>query len=262
MLVGWGVFGVVVVAIFLLGLGNGTIILDAATFMTLLAAAPGAFIAVVSLNDKLGSKNRGYTVAGVLCVALFALGFMMRGPVETPSHDALEETSQTEENDSVVDEDYDYGFDPESVLGDQEQPISDSAPSGGGPRRVPRYEDERWPTTAPELTSVPDDQRWYNARSHMGTTCTVVGPVVDVYQAVDEAGAPVFVDIGEAYPSSGNVTLVIWAQDIDPFLDMLNAVDDGGAWLSVTGYLNNYEGMPQFNSAMSDIHFRWWTDVS
>ena len=96
----------------------------------------------------------------------------------------------------------------------------------------------------------------------MGTTCTVVGPVVDVYQAVDEAGAPVFVDIGEAYPSSGNVTLVIWAQDIDPFLDMLNAVDDGGAWLSVTGYLNNYEGMPQFNSAMSDIHFRWWTDVS
>ena len=188
MLVGWGVFGVVVVAIFLLGLGNGTIILDAATFMMLLAAAPGAFIAVVSLNDKLGSKNRGYTVAGVLCVALFALGFMMRGPVETPSHDALEETSQTEENDSVVDEDYDYGFDPESVLGDQEQPISDSAPSGGGPRRVPRYEDERGPTTAPELTSVPDDQRWYNAQSHMGTTCTVVGPVVDVYQAVDEAG--------------------------------------------------------------------------
>ena len=84
MLVGWGVFGVVVVAIFLLGLGNGTIILDAATFMMLLAAAPGAFIAVVSLNDKLGSKNRGYTVAGVLCVALFALGFMMRGPSKRP----------------------------------------------------------------------------------------------------------------------------------------------------------------------------------
>lgn len=109
---------------------------------------------------------------------------------------------------------------------------------------------------------MPESERWYNARDHMGTTCTVVGPVVNVYQATDEAGMPVFVDIGEEYPSSGNVTLVIWAQDIDPFLDMLNDVDDGGAWISVTGYLNNYEGMPQFNTSMSGIEFTWWTNVS
>lgn len=262
MLVGWGLFGVIMVAIFMLGLGNGTVVLGSVTFMMLLAAAPGAFIAATYLNDKLGGKNRGYAVAGALCVTLFALGFVMREPVETPSPDVPEEALQAEESGSVVDEDYDYGFDPESVLGDQDPLPSDSDPSGGGARRVPQYEDERWPTTAPELTSIPEDQRWYNARNHMGTNCTVVGPVVNVYQATNEAGAPVFVDIGEAYPSDGNVTLVIWAQDIDPFLEMLNAVDDGGAWLSVTGYLNNYEGMPQFNSAMSDIQLTWWTNVS
>lgn len=259
---GLGLFGVAVVAICLLTLGNGTLILDGVTFVMLLLAVPCAFIPVAWLNEKLGSKNRGLAVVGAFCVGLFLIGVATREPVETPPSDDSEEISQTDERDSVVNEDYDYGFDPESVLDAQEPPTSDSTPSGGGVRRVPRYEDERWPISNPELTSVPEDQRWYNARSHMGTTCTVVGPVVDVYQAADEAGAPVFVDIGEAYPSSGNVTLVIWAQDIDPFLDMLNAVDDGGAWLSVTGYLNNYEGMPQFNSAMSSIQFTWWTNVS
>ena len=122
MLVGWGVFGVAAVAICLLALGNGTLILDGVTLMMLLAAAPGALIAVVSLNDKLGGKNRGYAVAGALCVTLFALGFVMREPVETPSPDVPEEALQAEESGSVVNEDYDYGFDPESVLGDQVSP--------------------------------------------------------------------------------------------------------------------------------------------
>ena len=262
MLVGWGLFGVTMVAICLLALGNGTLIIDGLTFAMLLVSAPGAFIAVAWLNEKLGGKNRGFAVAGALCVALFLLGAATKGPTEAPSPDPDREAVETEDADSVVDEDYDYGFDAEVVLEHLESSPSESVPSGGGVKSVPRYEDERWPTTAQELVSVPEGQRYYNARNHMGTNCTVVGPVVNVYQAKDEAGAPVFVDIGEAYPSSNNVTLVIWAQDIDPFLDMLNEVDDGGAWLSVTGYLNNYEGMPQFNTAMSGIQFTWWTHVS
>lgn len=126
----------------------------------------------------------------------------------------------------------------------------------------PTYENELWPTRNADLLAVPEENRWHNAAQHMGTTCTVVGPVANVYQAKQSQGMPIFVDIGQSYPSSGNVTLLIWAQDADPFMEMLNAVDDGGAWLSVTGYLNNYEGMPQFNSAMSWIEFQWWTNVS
>lgn len=262
-MVGFGIFGVAVVAMCLLGLGNGTLILDGVTLVMLLVAVPCALLAVAWLDEKLGGKNRGFALAGVLCVALFLAGVATREPVDAPSVNTSDDSAQSNEIDSVVDEDYDYGYDPESAFDDEADPTSDSSlSSGGGARRIPQYEDERWQTTVPELVAVPESERWYNARDHMGTTCTVVGPVVNVYQATDEAGMPVFVDIGEEYPSGGNVTLVIWAQDIDPFLDMLNVVDDGGAWISVTGYLNNYEGMPQFNTSMSGIEFTWWTNVS
>ena len=53
---------------------------------------------------------------------------------------------------------------------------------------------------------------------------------------------PIFISIGEAYPSMNCVTLVVWADAYYGFEQMINAVDDGGAWLSVTGYLSEYNG--------------------
>lgn len=256
---GFGFFGVMVVAICLLTLGNGTLIFDGITFMMLLAAVPCAFFVVAWLDEKLGGKNRGFALAGVLCVLLFLAGVATREPIEDSLNDVAGDSLQLEEPEATINKRDDSGREVESAPED----IVDASPSnGGGARRLPEYADERWQTTVPELLAIPESQRWYNARSSMGTNCTVVGPVVNVYQAMDATGMPVFVDIGEAYPSAGNVTLVIWAQDVDPFLEMLNAVDDGDAWLSVTGYLNNYEGMPQFNTAMSGIEFTWWTNVS
>ncbi|MEE0705444.1 MAG: hypothetical protein UCH28_03555 [Adlercreutzia sp.] len=126
---------------------------------------------------------------------------------------------------------------------------------------APRYEDERWPTTNKQLLAIPKSQRWYNAAKHVGSTCTIAGPVVNVYQAKEASGMPIFVNIGTAYPSSDCVTLLIWADQLDDFEEMLNAVDDGDAWLSVTGYLSSYNGSMQFNIDDGPVEYTWWTNV-
>lgn len=81
-----------------------------------------------------------------------------------------------------------------------------------------------------------------------------------MYQAKDANGMPIFVDIGSAYPSDNRVTLVIWAEHYDDFAEMLNAVDHGGTWLSVSSYLDVYEGSLQMNSD-NGCEYTWWTEV-
>ncbi|MEC4175033.1 hypothetical protein VJ918_05220 [Adlercreutzia sp. R21] len=120
--------------------------------------------------------------------------------------------------------------------------------------------EESTPEAIAERLGIPQSQLWYNAGNHIGETCTIAGPVVNVYQARDANGMPIFVDIGAAYPSDDRVTLVIWAEHYDDFAEMLNAVDHGGAWLSVTSYLDVYEGSLQMNSD-NGCDYTWWTEV-
>lgn len=132
----------------------------------------------------------------------------------------------------------------------------------GIPDSGPEYDNPLWPTTNSQLLAILESERWYNAAQHAGTTCTVAGPVINVYQAKESRGMPVFVDIGEAYPSSRSVTLLIWAEALDNFEEMLNEVDVGDAWISVTGYLGTYEGRLQFNIDDGPVQYTWWTHVS
>lgn len=119
-----------------------------------------------------------------------------------------------------------------------------------------------WPTTDDELLAVPEENRWYTSYYHIGETHTVVGPVVEVHQALNEEGQPIFVDIGKAYPSPGRFTVVIWAEDLDSgLLEMVNAVDDGNAWLSITGYISSYDDVPQMTSGDGPLDFTWYTNV-
>lgn len=120
--------------------------------------------------------------------------------------------------------------------------------------------EESTPEAIAERLGIPQSQLWYNAGNHIGETCTIAGPVVNVYQARDANGMPIFVDIGDAYPSDNRVTLVIWAEHYDDFAEMLSAVDHGGAWLSVTSYLDVYEGSLQMNSD-NGCDYTWWTGV-
>lgn len=120
--------------------------------------------------------------------------------------------------------------------------------------------DSRWPTTNAQLLAIPEEQRWYNAWGSAETTCTVAGPVVDVYQARDEYGSPIFVNIGADYPDPGCVTLVIWADDEAAYDETLHAIDHGNAWISVTSYLTVYNGYLQFSSD-NYVEWTYWTGV-
>ncbi len=120
------------------------------------------------------------------------------------------------------------------------------------------YVDPRWPTTNPQLLAIPEEQRWYNAWGCVETTCTIAGPVIDVYQATDEYGAPIFVNIGADYPDPDCVTLVIWADDEAEFDSTLHDIDHGNAWISVTSYLTTYNGYLQFSSD-NYVEWTYWT---
>lgn len=136
---------------------------------------------------------------------------------------------------------------------------SSEDPSSGVPSR---YYDPRWPTEDMELATIPEQYRYYKAYEHVGEYHTVVGPVVDVYQATQSDGMPIFVDIGKEYPSTDCFTFLIWAEDLDDDLErMLNSVDHGGAWLQVTGYVSLYNGRLQIQSSDGPFEYHWWTNV-
>lgn len=118
--------------------------------------------------------------------------------------------------------------------------------------------DTQWPTTNQTLLAIPEEQRWYNGWAVAGTDCTLVGPVVNVYQAQDEMGAPIFINIGEPYPSANGITLLVWADQYYDFAEMIDAVDDGGAWLSVSGHLSVYNGHLQFDAGEGPVRYQWW----
>lgn len=120
--------------------------------------------------------------------------------------------------------------------------------------------EESTPETIAGRLGIPQPDLWYNAGEHAGETCTVAGPVANVYQAKDANGMPIFIDIGATYPSDNRVTLVVWGEHYDDFAEMINAVDGGGAWLSVTSYLDVYDGSLQMNSD-NGCEYTWWTGV-
>lgn len=122
------------------------------------------------------------------------------------------------------------------------------------------YVDPRWPTTNSQLLAIPEEQRWYNAWGSVETTCTIAGPVIDVYQATNEYGAPIFVNIGADYPDPDCVTLVIWADDEAEFDSTLHDIDHGNAWISITSYLTTYNGYLQF-STDNYVEWTYWTEV-
>lgn len=126
------------------------------------------------------------------------------------------------------------------------------------PQSKPSYEDSRWPTTNVELLTIPQENRWYNAGLHVGTSWTIAGPVVNIDYEPSEQGAPVFVSIGEAYPSYDGVTLVIWSEDRYNFQEMLNDLGSGKGWIKITGYLSLYNGRMQFNTDDGYIEYTWW----
>lgn len=126
----------------------------------------------------------------------------------------------------------------------------------------PSYEDDRWPTNNRELLSIPKSERWYNASKHIGTQCTIAGPIANSYQATNSTGSPIFLDIGAAYPNKKRVSIVIWDEDIQDNRQLLDDVyGRSNCWISVTGYLSKYNGNMQMKSS-NGLSYTWWTGVN
>lgn len=113
--------------------------------------------------------------------------------------------------------------------------------------------------TEPDGRCLTHTYYWYNAKSRMDTYTTVIGPVANVYHAYSANGSPTFVDIGDSYPSSNSVSIVIWPDSYHNFYRMLSDVSYGNWYIKVTGTLRNYNGSPQFNSNDS-MSWTWWRE--
>lgn len=124
---------------------------------------------------------------------------------------------------------------------------------------VPSYQDSRWPTTNSELLAIPESDRWYNAHLKIGEYGTIAGPVKSVYQAKNSPGMPVFINIGADYPSSERAQVVLWAEDVSYCEEMLHAIDHGDAWISFTGQISLYNGVPEINFSDGPVSWTYWT---
>lgn len=84
---------------------------------------------------------------------------------------------------------------------------------------------------------------WKDAGDYVGETVTIKGKIAEVNYSPESNGSPVFIDLGEAYPASGRVTLTIWEEDQDKFDASPNNMDSlypVGSTITVTGEIQTY----------------------
>lgn len=197
------------------------------------------------------SRRVGYRLAKVFLVAVLAIGSVGASACAS-SHPRSSSSSASSSQSSKSG----------SAENLSSKSDSSSASSSSTLAVPPPYADSRWPTNDPELLGIPESNRYYAAGSYVGEIHTVAGPVVNVYQATQSRGMPIFVNIGAKYPSSECFTLLIWAEDLNGDIEeMLDAVDQGNAWIEVTGYVSLYEGRAQIQTGDGPIEFTWWANV-
>jgi hypothetical protein len=119
----------------------------------------------------------------------------------------------------------------------------------------PTYSDPRWPTTNSELLAIPESSRWYTAKERVYTTGTIAGPVA----SVAPLDGRVMINIGNDYPNPNRAQIIIWSERVSEFADMLSEIDHGGAWVSFTGYISEYDGIPEINPNNGYTEWTWWT---
>ena len=81
---------------------------------------------------------------------------------------------------------------------------------------------------------------WTEAKSHIGETVTVYGPVKDYSFLTESNGQPCYIDIGAAYPDDSRVSMVVWGEDRGNFPDAPETMYQGKT-VCVTGELYAYD---------------------
>lgn len=121
----------------------------------------------------------------------------------------------------------------------------------------PTYSDPRWPTKDARLLSIPEVDRWYNARERIGSYGTIAGPVASVAYLDNR----VIVNIGADYPNPSRAQVVIWPEYVPDFQDILSDIDHGNAWISVTGTISKYDGVAEIDVSDGPTNWGWWREV-
>lgn len=128
------------------------------------------------------------------------------------------------------------------------QPDTGRAPSGP---QVAQLEAEAVQAPAPARpapslagSSCAEPLPWTTARDRVGEVIAIAGPVVRVAVRDDVRGRPVFITVGQAFPSRQRVDLVIWQGDRGEFLPLL---DQGLEGRDVCAFakVGQREGVPQ-----------------
>jgi hypothetical protein len=65
-------------------------------------------------------------------------------------------------------------------------------------------------TTPGSIATCPSAIPWSDAKNHIGSHATIVGPVIQTNYASSTSGAPTFLDVGKASPDPARVEVEIW----------------------------------------------------
>lgn len=85
---------------------------------------------------------------------------------------------------------------------------------------------------------------WQEARNRVGSTVAMLGPVVRVTVRDDIRGKPVFITLGQPFPSRQRLDVVIWEGQREPFASLLASGLEGRD-ACVLGEIVMREGVPQ-----------------
>ena len=95
-----------------------------------------------------------------------------------------------------------------------------------------------------DTPTISCDIQWNEAKYNIGEWMTVCGPVVDTHYATTSNGKPTFLNIGEPYPNSDRITVVIWGDDRGNFPSPPENYYQGKN-VGVTGLITEYEGIAE-----------------
>ncbi|MHB1323464.1 MAG: hypothetical protein ACYCXZ_03845 [Coriobacteriia bacterium] len=204
--------------------------------VVLLMAVSSVFIVIKATTDQEAWMKVVFR-AGYIIVAIFWISTAI--PPSEPWDSNATTTSSEVVTEEGVGEAYNWGE------------------TNASTSREPTYSDPRWPTTNPELLAIPEADRWYNSESRVGSYGTIAGPVADV----DILDDRVMVNIGVDYPDPDRAQIVIWAERWEDFQNIIDDISVGDNWVSVSGEIGEYDGVPEIDVNDSNTQWRWWTGV-
>ena len=125
-------------------------------------------------------------------------------------------------------------------------------------KKLREYTGSDYAATSFRPAAIPESDLWDKAYGKIGQYGTIAGPVSSVYQAKNSPGQPTFINIGNPYPNKNRAQIVIWPEQRGACADLLNDIGQGKAWVSFTGYISLYQGVPEINLSDGYTEWTWW----